>query len=221
MPKEKRKVLISENEEVDLLKFLVSGCTLEDFKSQKARECEKYKNLYKLSLDDMATILYGSGYEVVLYKVVPKEGIWVSKNFSGKRCTGIVRGVDLSSEFVQVDWYNAREFNMSVTNTIFLDNELDYATKEEIEHAKKVRWWESHGKDVWQLEKHDIITDGLTFYEVVVVVDGGAVVDGGVIVNDSAKDDINRRRPILHHNLEESYRVVCFAKDRYYKGGPQ
>ena len=82
---------------------------------------------------------------------------------------------------------------------------LRHATPEEIAEEKERRWWKKHGRDVWELKRHDILRNGA----------GNAFEVNSFHGNGESQKVIFKPGHFdLMTNVKESYTVVCFAENR-------
>lgn len=132
------------------------------------------KSLNDLTIDELIRALY-IGYEV---EPQLKVGDWIHDNITNRVAKIDERGYD--GEFAWVD----DEFHNFFTD-------FRHATLDEIAEEKQRRWWEKHGRNVWELRVDDVLYDE-ELNEIISVRYGG---------------DLNEQ-------IRNNYRVVCFAEDR-------
>ena len=150
---------------------------------------EKPKRIIvKMNFDDLIKALY-IGYEV---KPEFKVGDWVYHQSDG-----------IVSQITRVN------FNKLVSDAINTDGhkgwisceDIRHATSEEIKQEKERRWWEKHGREVWELKEGDILVETALNFPVEI-----HKVDDYVWFS---KFD-NRPKNVV----KETHKVVCFVEQR-------
>ncbi|WP_200415977.1 hypothetical protein [Virgibacillus salexigens] len=85
---------------------------------------------------------------------------------------------------------------------IVYQNEIRHATPEEIEQEKERRWWNKHGRDVWELKVGDVLMN--KYDREIFHVNN---IDGGVFTEYTSDF-------LVWRYLKEECKVVCFAENR-------
>jgi len=173
------------------------------------RHAERYlleedeRKLTELTTVEIAKALY-IGYEV---EETFKVGDLVKCNWgSGEYEDKVYEIVNISSvkdREIEINWLD---------NPYPMKEWLRHATPEEIAEEKQRRWWASHGREVWELRKGDVIEKLCSPYEFeaweIVSTDGQYIY---------AKN-FNKINPKTAQ-MDVNYKVICFAEDRKDKGG--
>lgn len=154
-----------------------------------------FNSLNTLNTKEFLDALY-IGYEV---KPEFKVGDWVYHQSDG-----------IVSQITRVN------FNKLVPDAINTDGhkgwisceDIRHATSEEIKQEKERRWWEKHGREVWELKDGDVLISKNTgkLYEV---------------VRDFS--DIIRLNTSIYFidAIKQEFKVVCFAEQRLDKEDTQ
>src|SRR5690625_814820 len=150
-------------------------------------------DLNGLTKDEIARALY-VGYEV---EPEIKVGDWVFIDF-GEAGTeiGFIKGRINEPHSFYIDKCH---FGANV-------NEARHATPEEIAKEKERRWWNKHGRDVWELKKGDVI--GINIKTITI----NEVREDGYI---AYFDGLGSDRIYSVDSLKSGgYKIICFAEDR-------
>src|SRR5690625_1877119 len=151
------------------------------------------QTIFEMDLDELIRALY-VGYEVELEI---KVGDWVFIDY-GEAGTeiGFIKG-----------WINEpHSFYIDKCHFGANVNEARHATLEEIAEEKERRWWEKHGRDVWELKQGDII--GINIKTITI----NEVREDGYI---AYFDGLGSDRIYSVDSLKSGgYKIICFAEDR-------
>lgn len=187
---EKVKVTQEQADAIDLFTF--TGNTLEGFSRKRKSFSNAFKSIKELTVDEMAKALF-IGYEV---EPEFKVGDWVSYD------NGIAGW--MTKVVVQIE---GSYLHLTPTGML-LKKFARHATAEEIAKEKQHRWWNSHGREVWELRRGDIIqkneTNGVTYEVTHTRDDYIGLFEIGSFNHESELIDV----------VYEGYRVVCFSEDR-------
>lgn len=144
----------------------------------------------KIDFEELIKALY-KGYEA---KQKFNKGDWV---FDFK-----------NNEIAKVRYYDVNEKRVWIEHCnlpFFFIEETRHARLEEIAEEEKRRWWASHGREVWELKRNDVLIDeeGKTFIIDKFFSSGN---DQRVLFKNDSLEYMN--------NIKELYKVLCFAEDR-------
>lgn len=200
------KVKLTREQERALEVYKGYGEDLETFIEWKDTWSNTYEPLKKLTLDEMARLLYQEGsYEI---EQVFEVGDWVVKEFEG--ITGDVIGkvekIDESNygvEQLHGLWSNFLKHKTIIVN----EGNVRHATPEEIAEEKERRWWAKHGREVWELKQGDVIK-GKSY--------------GRLYAINKDLEDVYKATAIGHEmdvkiikdKISENYKVFCFVENR-------
>lgn len=145
--------------------------------------------LQELTTAELARALY------VGYEVEPqfKVGDWIHDNITNRVAEIDERGYDGELAWVDDEFHN-----------FFTD--FRHATLDEIEEEKERRWWEKHGRDVWELKKGDVI--GINIKTITI---NEVIEDGYIAYFDGLGGD---RIYSIDSLKSGGYKIICFAEDR-------
>lgn len=106
--------------------------------------------LNKLDVITMAKVLYASDS----YEVIPQYNVrdWVFLLVGAD--SGAVKEITLITESSAVNRNICFELD---GEGIFYENEVRHATPEEIQKEIECRWWNNHGREVWEIREGDIL----------------------------------------------------------------
>lgn len=132
------------------------------------------------------------------YEVEPEYSVgdWVRVNWSDR--TTINRITDIYSDLVKVD---GEQCNKSPSIEI-----IEVATAEEVSEEKERRWWNKHGRDVWELRKGDVI--GINIKTITI---NEVREDGYIAYFDGLGSD---RIYSIDSLKSGGYKIICFAEGR-------
>lgn len=159
---------------------------------EQAAAIERYKKELIDSIDEQ----YRFGV-----KRTPYEWAEPLVELGGEQVLNTLRnGYELEPEFELGDWVTdvsngsitklvSKEFVEDLNNGFWTS--CRHATPEEIAEEKQRRWWEKHGREVWELKKGDILK---------------YLYNGEMVLSEANN--------ILNKSVRNSYKIACFAEDR-------
>lgn len=138
------------------------------------------------------------GYEVVSEY---KEGDWIAHKSINGIVVGKVTKVFKNEKQVKTDIINS-----AGDESYFMLMDIRHATPLEIAEEKERRWWNKHGRDVWELRKGDVI--GINIKTITI---NEVREDGYIAYFDGLGSD---RIYSIDSLKSGGYKIICFAEDR-------